>query len=156
MFYFTQNIKVRQQWRWSCNLRDRWLCETQSKRKTDHDQVWTREADEAVKGIKKAVSSTPVLKYFDETKRVTIQCDASSTGLGAVLLQGGQPVTYASHTLSAAEQNYAQIEKELLAVLFALEKFDQYVYGRHVDVDSDHKPLQIITAKPILTAPKRL
>ena len=118
--------------------------------------LWTREADEAVKGIKKAVSSTPVLKYFDETKRVTIQCDASSTGLGAVLLQGGQPVTYASRTLSAAEQNYAQIEKELLAVLFALEKFDQYVYGRHVDVDSDHKPLQIITAKPILTAPKRL
>ena len=100
--------------------------------------LWTSEADEAVKGNKEAVSSTPVLKYFDETKRVTILCDASNTGLGAVLLQGGQPVTYASRTLSAAEQNYAQIEKELLAVLFALERFDQYVYGRHVDVDRDH------------------
>ena len=58
--------------------------------------------------------------------------------------------------MSAAEENCAQIEKELFAVLFALEKLDQNVYGRHVAVVSDHKPLQIITAKPILTAPKRL
>ena len=108
-----------------------------------------------MKGIKEAVSSTPALKYFDETKRVTIQSDNSSTSTGAVLLQGGHTVTHASRILSAAEPNYAQIEK-LLAVLFALEKFDQYVYWKDVDVDSDHKPLQIITAKPILTATKHL
>ena len=102
------------------------------------------------------MATTPKLCFFDEAKAVTIQCDASSTELGAALLQQGQPVAYASRTLSPEELNYAQIEKELLAAVFAMEKFDQYVYGRQVTVESDHKPLQTITAKPLLTAPKRL
>ena len=121
-----------------------------------NEWIWTQDRDQAVKDIKEAVSTTPILRYFDTRLPVTIQCDASSVGLGAVLMQQGQPITYASRALSSAEQQYAQIEKELLAVLFAMEKFDQYVYGRHVNVDSDHKPLQVITGKPILSAPKRL
>eukprot|EP00731_Ephydatia_muelleri_P019266 Em0012g91a len=74
-------------------------------------------------------------------KPVTVRCDASNIGLGAVLLQENQPIAYASHALTDTEKRYAQIEKELLAIVYALEKFNQYVYGKTVQVESDHKPL---------------
>ena len=64
------------------------------------------------------VTRTPVLN-----EEVTIQCDASLSGLGAALLQKGQPVAYASRALTPAETRYAQIEKELLAIVFACEIF---------------------------------
>ena len=64
---------------------------------------------------------------------------------------------YASRALTATERNYAQIEKELLAIVFACEKFDQCVYGREkVHVQSDHKPLEFVFRKPLVAAPKRL
>ena len=52
--------------------------------------------------------------------------------------------------------NYAQIEKELLAIVFGVERFHQYTYGRRVVVDSDHKPLETIFGKPLASAPRRL
>ena len=74
-----------------------------------------------------------------------MQCDASQAGLGACLVQDGKPVAFASRSLSSAEKNYAQIEKELLAIVFASEKFHHYVYGHgSVTVESDHKPLEYI------------
>ena len=72
------------------------------------------------------------------------------------MFQDGQPVAFASRKMSKSEINYAQIEKELLYVLFGFEKFHQYVYGRKVTVESDHKPLEIISKKPLVRAPKRL
>ena len=88
---------------------------------------------------------------------VTIQCDASQAGLGAALMQGGQPVAYASRALTDTETRYAQIEKELLAIVFACNKFDAYIYGRGVvNVESDHQPLESIMQKPLNDAPKRL
>lgn len=85
-----------------------------------------------------------------------IQCDASSTGLGACLLQDNHPIAYASRSLTTAEQNYSQIEKELLAICFATEKFNQYVYGRPMTVQSNHCPLEMITRKPLHKASPRL
>ena len=117
---------------------------------------WMPKHQDAMDRVCEAVTKAPVLQYFDKSKTTTIQCDASGTGLGAVLLQEGKPVEFASRALSSAERNYAQIEKELLAVLFGLEHFDQYVYGRHVDIESDHRPLQIIAKKPMANMPKRL
>ncbi len=64
-------------------------------------------------------------------------CGSSSKGLGVVLLQDGQPVRFASSALRETEQKYAQIEKELLAVVFALHRFAQYDYGFEVLVESD-------------------
>ena len=75
--------------------------------------------------IKLLVVSIPVLAFYDTRKYVTIQCDASQNGLGATLLQEGRSVSYASRALTSAENNYAQIEKELLAIVFACERFDQ-------------------------------
>ena len=89
-------------------------------------------------------------------KSVTIQADASQTGLGAALMQDGQPISYASRAMTDTEQNYAQIEKELLAIVFACERFNDYIYGRNVvHVETDHKRLESIFKKEIHMAPKR-
>ena len=66
-----------------------------------------------------------------------------------MLLQEGRPVAYVSHALAYTETRYGQIEKELLAVVFALERFHQYTYGKTVDVEYDHKPLEAITQKAL-------
>jgi predicted aspartyl protease len=117
---------------------------------------WTESHTQAVNRIKEAVTAYPVLRYFDPNKEVTLQVDASQTGLGAALLQEDQPVAYASRALTDTETRYAQIEKELLAAQFGLERFHTYTYGREVMIQSDHKPLEMIQKKPLHQAPKRL
>ena len=125
-------------------------------RLTDKDSVlcWQLQHDEAMESIKKLVTAQPILRYYDVNEEVTIQCDASEVGLGAALLQNGQPVAFASKSLSSTERRYAQIEKECLAIVFSCECFDQYIHGRvSVNVTTDHKPLEIIFRKSLLTAP---
>ena len=103
------------------------------------------------------ITTAPVLKYYDAASETTIQCDASESGLGATLLQNGQPVAFASRSLSTAERNYVQIEKECLAIVFACSRFNQYLHGRELTtVESDHKPLVPIFQKSLHSAPKRL
>jgi len=76
------------------------------------------------------VTNTSVLRYYSLHDEVTIQCDASQTGLGAALLQNGQPVAYSSWALTSAETHYAQIEKEFLAIVFACQHYDAFIYSR--------------------------
>ena len=83
--------------------------------------LWQHEHDEAIKKLKVALTNAPVLKFFDPKKQLDIQADASKDGLGACLLQDGHPIAYASRALSVSERNYAQIEKELLAIVFAVK-----------------------------------
>lgn len=86
-----------------------------------------------------------------------IQTDASSFALGCALMQNGAPISYASRVLTPTERNYAQIEKETLAILFAARKFDQYICGKsNVIVEMDHSSLIQIFAKPIVMSPKRI
>ena len=106
--------------------------------------------------VKKLISEAPVLKYFDPKGETELQCDASENGLGACLMQGGQPIGYASRAMTPTEINYAQIEKELLSIVFGVERFVQYVQGRPVKVETDHKPLESIFKKSLISAPKRL
>ncbi|XP_071051479.1 uncharacterized protein [Onthophagus taurus] len=75
------------------------------------------------------------------TDKVTLSVDASSKGLGACVMQNNKPVAYASKVLIEAQQRYAQIEKELLAVVFGCEKYKQYIYGQNIIIETDHKPL---------------
>ncbi|CAB3999682.1 retrotransposon-like family member retr-1, partial [Paramuricea clavata] len=112
--------------------------------------------EESFQKIKEILTAAPVLVYYDVCKPVTITCDASKSGLGAVLLQDSKPVAYASRALTDAETRYAQIEKELLAVVFGFERFNQYTYARPLEVEKDHKPLEAITKKPLSMAPPRL
>ena len=97
-----------------------------------------------------------MLKYYNPQEVLTLQSDASETGLGAALMQNGPPVAYSSRALTETETQYAQIEKELLSVVFGMEKFHQYTYGRVVTVQSDQKPLETIFRKPLHRAPKCL
>jgi hypothetical protein len=97
----------------------------------------------------------PVLKFYDTGKHVTVQLDASQSGLEAVLLQGGKPVAYASKALAPTQQAYVQIEKEALALVFGCEKFPRYLYGRDFDEETDHEPLEIMR-KPLQATPLRV
>lgn len=110
---------------------------------------WNESLSCDLENIKKLIKSSPVLGIFDKTKPVVVQTDASKNGLGAVLLQEGRPISYASRCLSTAEQNYAQIEKELLAIVFGCKKFHNYIYGYEFSVNTDHQPLVSLFKKPI-------
>ena len=118
--------------------------------------IWGHEQEVAFERIKEAVVKAPVLKYFNESDPTECQGDASQGGLGFVVMQCGQPVTFASRALTPAERRYSQIEKELLAHVFGMEHNHNYVYGRKVILWTDHKPLVSISKKPLVSAPKRL
>ena len=121
------------------------------------DWVWTDKEEKVMKKVKELITRDPVLRYFDSKLPVEIQCDASDKGLGAVLLQKGQPVAFSSRTMTFTEQRYAQIEKEMLAIVHACTKFHDYIYGLpNVEVETDHKPLETIFKKEISKSPKRL
>ena len=79
--------------------------------------TWDHPQQAPFKKLKEAVSITPILRYFNLNEEVTLQCDPSQCMLVAALLQGGQPVVYASRALTATEMQYAQIEKEPLAIV---------------------------------------
>ena len=97
-----------------------------------------------------------MLAYFDRSKANTIQSEASKKGLGAVLIQDDKPVIYASRALTEMEQSYSNIERELLSVIFALERFHHYVYGYTAMVQTDHKPLVSVWKKSIVCNSPRL
>ena len=75
-------------------------------------------------------SLTLILDYYDPSKPLCLSVDASSKGLGAVLLQDEKPLAYASRALMPTQQRYAQIGKETLAIVYGAQKFHQYIYGR--------------------------
>ena len=99
-----------------------------------------------------------MLTFYDfnktSTREVTFESDTSLSGLGATLLQEGQPVAFASKVLTPAESRYDRIEKELLSVVFARERFDTYPYGRDVvHVKTDHQPLEAILGRTLALLP---
>ena len=85
-----------------------------------------------------------------------MEVDSSKDGVGACLMQENRPIAFASKSLAQAEIGYAQIEKELLAILFGCKRFHQYTNGRRVTMHSDHKPISAIMQKPISAAPRHL
>ena len=107
---------------------------------------WSDACRKAFNVLKKILSSAPVLTHFDPKKEIYVQCDASPYGLGAVLahvMDDGteKPVSYSSRTMTPAERNYAQVEREGLSVVFGVKKFHQYLYGQKFVIFTDHKPL---------------
>ena len=95
---------------------------------------------------------------FDPGAPLTLQVDASDYGIGVTLLQKNHPVAYSSITLTKSEKdNYTQIEKECLAIVHAMTRWNQWLYGHHhIVIESDHKPLKTIFKHTISQAPKRL
>ena len=87
--------------------------------------------NEVFESLKTAISSTPVLKFFNPKTR-SLSVDASSKGLGAVILQKHRPVAYSSKALTESQKNYAQIENEMLAIVFGCERFHDFLYRQNV------------------------
>ena len=75
---------------------------------------------------------------------MTIQVDASQVGPGVALLQNNKPIAFASKALTKTEHHYANIEREMLTVIFGAERFRTYIYGRSFTIKSDHKPMESI------------
>ena len=118
-------------------------------RRSDVQWVWTAERQTAFEAIKSALAESSLRFHFDESKQVIVATDASPYGVGAVLLQEQSDgkehmITCASRTLSAAERNYSQLEKEALSIIFGFKRFQQYLAGRTVQLYTDHKPLTYI------------
>ena len=80
--------------------------------------------------MKTVISNAPLLKNFNRVETVEIQVDASSSGLGACLMQGNQPIQYASRTLTEMEKRYSRNEKEMLSIVYGVTRFHTYTYGQ--------------------------
>ncbi|XP_044762211.1 uncharacterized protein K02A2.6-like [Coccinella septempunctata] len=110
---------------------------------------WKREQKEAFSKLKNALSSRSVLGYYDPQDRTQVIADASPVGLGAILLQfdskGARVISYANKSLTDCERRYCQTEKEALALVWAVEHFKIYLFGKdYFELVTDHKPLEVI------------
>ena len=100
--------------------------------------------------MKLHVANTVTLKYIDPQAPIVIECDASGVGVGGVLLQNGQPVTFISQALTDTQKCYSNIECELLALVIVIEHLHHYVFGRQFTVHTDHAPLvKYVTSKHV-------
>ena len=113
----------------------------------------TESHDKAFRAVTGALTEYATLAYFNKKKAITVQVDASQKGLGAVLLQEGKPILFASKALSDAETRYANIEREMLAIVFGCERFRTWVLGTEFIMESDHKPLEQIHLKKLVNTP---
>ena len=110
---------------------------------------WSTAQAKAFQTAQEALQGDSLLVHYDTQKPLILACDASPYGIGAVLShimpdQQERPIAYTSRTLTAAEKNYSQLEKEALAIIFATKKFHNFLYGRHFVIESDHKPLSFL------------
>ena len=125
--------------------------------------IWGSPQDKAFQEIKEELTRPTVLSIYDSEAAKKISSDASGYGLGAVLLQqqnqseeGWKPAAYASRFMSETEQRYSQIE-EALRIVWACEKFKNYVLGKHIDLETDHKPLvPLLSTASLANLPPRI
>lgn len=125
--------------------------------------VWSAIQEKSFSEIKSLISRAPTLSFFDPGKQIIVSSDASSYGLGACLMQidentnERQLVAYASRSMTDTEKKYFQIEREALALVWAADKFSDYINGIKIIFETDHKPLvQLLQTKPIDTLSLRI
>jgi hypothetical protein len=110
-------------------------------RKNDTPFLWTSECTECFETLKRELSNRPVIQPYCLEKDAVLATDASASTIAAVLMQEGHPVLFASRTLNAAERNYSNIEREALAIAWAVTRLKQFLLGRKFLVQTDHQPL---------------
>ena len=123
---------------------------------------WGNVESEAFGKAKALLLNSPVLAHFDSQLPVILACDASPTGIGVVLSQrtqqGERPVAFYSRSLNATERRYSQTDREALAVVNGVKKFNYYLAGREFLIRSDHKPLLGLLGErkpiPIMASPR--
>ncbi|KAL0128551.1 hypothetical protein PUN28_003706 [Cardiocondyla obscurior] len=113
--------------------------------KKEEEFKWGEKEQECFEILKEALCKEPILQYPDFTKPFLLTTDASGIAIGGILSQGtigkDQPISYASRVLNDAEKNYSTIEKELLAIVYCVQHFRPYLYGKKFILITDHKPL---------------
>ena len=130
--------------------------------KKDNVFHWEEQQTRSFQQIKTLIAkaNNTLLRYYDRNLPVTVQADASLRGLGACLIQKqnreDQPIAFASKSLRDTETRYANIERELLAIIFACQCFSTYLLGRSFVAESNHKPLEMIAMKNLANVPPRL
>ena len=130
--------------------------------KKDNIFHWEEQQTQSFQQVKTLIAkaNTTLLRYYDRNLPVKVQADTSLRGLGACLIQKhkgkDQPITFASNSLMDAETRYANIEREVLAIVFACQHFSTYLLGRSFVAESNHKPLEMIAMKNLANAPPRL
>ena len=107
---------------------------------------WTAIEKKAFQASKDLLTSSTLLTHFNPDLELSLMCDASSYGVGAVLAHrmpdgSERPIGYASRSLSAAQHNYSQLEREALALVFGVQRFHSYLFGHHFELVTDHQPL---------------
>eukprot|EP00795_Rhopilema_esculentum_P003255 gene3255-biopygen1481 len=115
---------------------------------------WKKEHHNAFEQVKRALTSSPVMGYFDINKSTSLTVDASPVGISAILSQSSkekkdhQVIAYASRSLTDVESRYSQTEKEALSIVWGIEHFHLFLYGQPFTLVTDHKPLEIIYGSP--------
>ncbi|KRY06383.1 Transposon Ty3-G Gag-Pol polyprotein, partial [Trichinella patagoniensis] len=109
--------------------------------------IWTENSQAAFDCLKDCLTSAPTLCAQNFADSFQVTTDASGTGLGAILEHRGRVIAFASRSLRKSERNYSAIEKECLAIIFALKTFRHYLLGRSFTILSDHTPLQWLAAQ---------
>ena len=105
--------------------------------------------------LKKILVEAPILTQLTSGREYAMYSDASRIGLGCVLMQGGKVVAYASRQLKPHEQNYPTHDLELVAIMFALKIWQQYLYGEKCRIFIDHKSLKYMLTQKELNSRQR-
>lgn len=114
--------------------------------------IWNEEQQQAFNKLKALMSDAEVLAHFDQNATTKLIVDASPVGLGAILAQKCHDdtfrvVCYASRSLTDVERRYSQTEKEALGIVWACEKYHMYLYGVEFELETDHRPLEVIYSR---------
>ena len=102
---------------------------------------WSDEQQHAFDKLKDSLTKSHVMSYFNPAQETKVIVDASPVGLGGLLAQDGKVISYASRALSDVDSRYSQTQREMLAIVWALERFHLYLYGSEFTIMTDHKPL---------------
>lgn len=118
--------------------------------------IWESSHEHAFGTLRNALVKFPILKLPNMSEPFILMTDASDYGIGAVLMQEQEgskmPVAYASRKLKSSEVAYSTIEKECLAIVWAIQKFHRYLYGQEFTLQTDHKPLIYLNKKKVANA----
>ncbi|XP_062599512.1 uncharacterized protein LOC134261046 [Saccostrea cucullata] len=120
--------------------------------------IWNQPQEKSFQTLKAMLLKSPILKLPDLSKQFILQADASDRGIGTVLMQFDEhsglklPVAYASRKLKDSESKYSTIEKECLAIVWAVQKFHLYLYGREFLIETDHQSLIYLNKAKVINA----